>query len=103
MVSTKVTSPGVACPLDHSSSAKPMTAARSTSSVDALRGAVDRAAHPGAPRAAAPFGDARWRSRASSRASAPKALTTALQLTASASAPPSCVSQALASRAAGAT
>ncbi|MNQ23429.1 hypothetical protein D3C85_365930 [compost metagenome] len=42
-------------------------------------------------------------SRASSRVSAPKALTTALQLTASASAPPMRVSQALPSRAAGAT
>ncbi|CFP60294.1 Uncharacterised protein [Bordetella pertussis] len=52
----------------------------------------------------------RWRhlsvtraSRASSRHSAPKALTTALQLTASASAPPMRVSQALPRRAAGAT
>ena len=41
--------------------------------------------------------------RASSRASAPNALTTGLQLTASASAPPSLVSQALPRRAAGAT
>ena len=41
--------------------------------------------------------------RVSSRASAPNAFTTALQLTASASEPPSLVSQALPSRAAGAT
>ncbi len=42
-------------------------------------------------------------SRPSSRVSAPKALTTGLQLMASASAPPMRVSQALPSRAAGAT
>ncbi len=44
-----------------------------------------------------------WPSRVSSRVSAPKAFTTELQLMASASAPPSLVSQALASRAAGET
>ncbi|MNT74049.1 hypothetical protein D3C72_2128230 [compost metagenome] len=47
--------------------------------------------------------DMTWRMRLSSRVSAPKALTTLLQLTASASAPPRRVSQALARLAAGAT
>ncbi|MNY75367.1 hypothetical protein D3C86_2146230 [compost metagenome] len=44
-----------------------------------------------------------WRRRSSSRLSAPKAFTTELQLMASAKAPPSFVSQALASFAAGDT
>ena len=67
----------------------------------ALHAGVQRAAHPGAAGAAAPLVDHARQPR--SRRSAPKALTTALQVTASASAPPMRVSQALPRRAAGAT
>ncbi|MNL66038.1 hypothetical protein D3C87_1904490 [compost metagenome] len=102
IVKVKVMSPTVAWLRDHSSKDAPRMAACIATSIA-----------PWMPPFSVPRTQVRrvrWRhlfttrsSRASSRASAPKALTTALQLTASASAPPMRVSQALPRRAAGAT
>ena len=102
MVSTKVMSPAVAAPLCHSSNAVPRIAVcmatiitPCTPPLKVPRRQVRRVRlrHLPTTLAISP----------SSRASAPKALTTLLQLTASASAPPTLVSQALERVAAGAT
>ena len=80
-----------------------MMAARNAEQRDELHRAAVGAALPDAARAAPPFAEHTVEPAVLARSSAPNALTTGLQLKASARAPPTRVSQAFASRAAGAT
>ena len=102
MASTVARSPGVACPCHHSQTAMPIVPMRS-SSIAAVWAVPLQVARTQVARVRSRQRRRMRAVRASSRGSAPKALTTALAPTASASVPPSRVSQALERRAAGAT
>src|ERR1700688_2531826 len=101
-VSTVATSPGDARPVHHSHTARPVTAVRSSSNAadwmvpDTVPRIQVRRVRP-AHLFSTPL------RMSSSRCSAPKAFTTALQEIASANAPPTLVSHLLESCAAGAT